>query len=429
MAPEAERAGAFGEQPLVIRRVRAVARQAPPFAGNGRVRERDGLRVFLVARDADAVPRLLEQGRTCRRMRRMTEQALAVLERQMLHFPRALHAGGVVATRAQLGSGEVHRERLLRRWRHVARAAVRARNGRVHAGLQQAWLRRTVGAVAPGARDPIDGVAAVRLREPWLGGGVTAEAQRLFLLDEEVRLLRSVRRMADGAAVRLDDLVGDLLRVGRLVVALKADLRRFRREQVGGIRGMRVVAQHARPALDGGVDVRLVQPELVLRMAAVTEFVAVLLHDAPGHQAVTQMALVAGVRPDDGMDVLHAQVLARELLVAPAAQAVLPAEALTRGLRVSAERPLLRRLSLGRQRAGAQREDDAQRQRTDRLPSSRHHCPLLRYVSTFDCARSLPAYSSTAFLIFSSYSVFAIASLTSAYGFALGGSTCCTTRT
>jgi hypothetical protein len=155
---------------------------------------------------------------------------------------------------------------------------------------------------------------------------MTAEAQRLLVLDQQVWLIGGVRRVAGRASIGLQDLVDDFLRVVRLVMALVADLARFDVQQMARVRRVRTVAQHALATLHRRVDVGLVQAHLVFRVTGVTELVAFAFHGGLGHEPVTQMALFALLLLDDGMNVLHAHVLVGEGLVAGEAIAV--AEAL-----------------------------------------------------------------------------------------------------
>ena len=246
----AERPGVGRQQFLVVGRVRTMTRQASLLAGDRRVLESDRGLLFRVAGDTQLAVLRLEQLRVLRCVRVVAQQALALLERQVLHLPVPLDVGGVMAVGAQLATLLGDLEGLRRGRRGVAGLALRAHDGRVHARLQQLVLHRAVRAVAADAGHLVGRVAAVRLAECRRVSGMAAEAERLLVLDQEVGLIRSVRRVTCGAAARLQHLVNGLLLVVRLVVALVAQLAGIHVEEVIGVRRVRVVADRALPGLE-----------------------------------------------------------------------------------------------------------------------------------------------------------------------------------
>src|SRR5512132_2274776 len=148
---------------------------------------------------------------------------------------------------------------------------------------------------------------------------------------------------------------------------------------------MGVVAEDALSLFNRGMEMRLCQPDLLFRMAAVTQLVAVQLHGPLRDEAMAKMTGLALVFLDDGMDVLHAHVLVGEVLVA--AETIAAGKPLSLGLCPTAECPLPGLLAVRRLQSHAQQDDRAPRQRPERrLSLCRHHFILLRYTATFECA-------------------------------------------
>jgi len=101
----------------------------------------------------------------------------------------------------------------------------------------------------------------------------------------------------------------NLLLIVFLLVALIARGTALCLEQVFRLGRVRVVAEGASSSLECGVDVCLVQANLVPAVAGVADLISFFLKDQLGDQPMPQVALFALLFFDQRMDVFHAKVL------------------------------------------------------------------------------------------------------------------------
>ncbi len=157
---------------------------------------------------------------------------------------------------------------------------------------------------------------------------MAGQAEALCFLEEKVRLIGAVGRMAGAAAVRLYDPVNGFLLEAVLLMALIAFLFPFGFQEVLSLRPVRVVARDAVASFERAVDIRLVQPDLFLFVAAEAQRVHVRLEQQFGQNSVPQMAFLALALFRNRVDALQGKIFIGKLFVA--AEAILLRERLPR---------------------------------------------------------------------------------------------------
>ena len=227
-----------------------------------------------------------------------------------------LQLGFIVALVAERFPLFRHREGRLGIGRRVARVAAFLRHGIVRARFQERFSGGGVRIVASRAGGRFHGVVPVRFLEAALSGIVTGEAQRGLRLDEQVGLGGAVGAVADPAPLLLEDGVDHLLLIRLFLVARVARLRAFRLQEMAPLGAVRVVARGAFSRFQDRVDVGLVQPDLLLGMAGVAQFVPVLFQQELGNDPVPEVAIFALPFLHAGVQGLEGEVFLGKLLVA-----------------------------------------------------------------------------------------------------------------
>jgi hypothetical protein len=245
----------------------------------------------------------------------VTVHARTVFERPVLDVA-AHQVFEVVTVDTELGVFRRSFEGIIVRWGVVACFAVAPDHGVVGAHLQKGGLLCTVGIVAHRARSLFDWILAMRLSEGSIPTLVARLAECGRRHGEEIPLRRGMGAVATRAPFVLQNLVPDGPAVILLLVALEADRIAFGTEEIGRIRRVWVVAGATRPLLQSSVHSRLVQLQILDRMAVVTECVAFLLEKELADDPVPKVTILALAIFDDSMNVLHRKILLDELLVA-----------------------------------------------------------------------------------------------------------------
>jgi len=158
----------------------------------------------------------------------------------------------------------------------------------------------------------LNGIVAMCGFECLFAAVMTGQAERRLGLDQEILLIRTMGIMARPAPLCLQDLVNYLLFKKLLLVAAIADILDISVEQMGRRRGMRIVAGYTFAAFQCGVNIFFVHSHFFLRVALVAEIVSRLLQDEFGHDAVSQMAILALLLLHDLMHVFHPEILVRK---------------------------------------------------------------------------------------------------------------------
>src|ERR1700690_1841493 len=186
----------------------------------------------------------------------VTLDAHAVLEGRMLFVAPRLEIVERMALLTETADVLLLQRKRLSPVRGVMAHVAAPRHDRVVRALFQEFrLVRGVGIVADRAGLSLNRIICVRLHERRAAAFVTGEAKRRLRLDEEVRLVRAVGKMARLAPLRLKDLVHRLLFKKLLLVAAIAEVLAFSGEQMVPLRGMRVMEARAFSRFPGGVAV------------------------------------------------------------------------------------------------------------------------------------------------------------------------------
>jgi Na+/proline symporter len=106
--------------------------------------------------------------------------------------------------------------------------------------------------------------------------------------------------------------VDRLLFIILLFVALIAYLPSLRFQEISRLGCMGIMAEHTLPCLYGGVYIRHGHPYLFFAMACITKVVSLLLEEKLGNDTVANMAILAFLIPEGGMEVLHGKIFIRK---------------------------------------------------------------------------------------------------------------------
>ena len=101
-----------------------------------------------------------------------------------------------------------------------------------------------------------------------------------------------------------------------LLMALETDLIAFRFQKVACLRGVGVMTGNAFSSLQYRMDIRLVQPYLLLAVTGKADLIAIFLQQQFRNQAVAQMAIFAFFLFDYSMHIFHHQIFFSKFFVA-----------------------------------------------------------------------------------------------------------------
>jgi hypothetical protein len=172
-----------------------------------------------------------------------------------------------------------------------------------------------MGIVADRAGLLLDRVSAVRLLERAGSGLVAGDTEVRWRHREEILFGRGVRKMALHAPLLFQSLVRDLLLETRLIVALEADCIPFGTQEVRRIRCMWIVARNASVPLESGMHRRTIQPQILDRVAFMTDLVSLFLEEELRHDPVPKVAILTFPILHDLVHVLHREILLDEFLM------------------------------------------------------------------------------------------------------------------
>jgi hypothetical protein len=101
-----------------------------------------------------------------------------------------------------------------------------------------------------------------------------------------------------------------------LLMALETDLIALRFQKVACLRGVGVMTRNAFSFFQPCMDIRFVQPYLLLAVTGKADFIAIFLQQQFRNQAVAQMAIFAFFLFDYSMHIFHHQIFISKFFVA-----------------------------------------------------------------------------------------------------------------
>jgi hypothetical protein len=213
-----------------------------------------------------------------------------------------------------------------------------------------------MGIVTSRASGSVHGITAVGLFERSFGAIMAVEAKGRLGLDKEVLLVGTVCEVA-GRATFLPHLMNDLLFKIPFFVTLKTGCVPFRLQQVVELGSVRIMALSAFPSPQGRMHIRFVHPDLFFAVAGIADFIPFFFQDQFGYETVPEMAVLAFLLFDGGMDVFHPHILLSKFLMAVEAPlAYKPSSSRRR----PPQRPFLRRFGAGVQKDHSYEKKDSQ---------------------------------------------------------------------
>jgi hypothetical protein len=170
--------------------------------------------------------------------------------------------------------------------------------------------------MADGAEFFFHGVPPMGFLEIAGAAVMAGNAQFRRLGGEQVLLRGGVGGVALQAALVVDDRVDDFAAVFPFIVAGETDRIPLFRQEVRLIRGMRIVAGNAFPLAHSGMDVALIQLQVLDLVAGVAEVIALFLQNELCHHPMAKMALLALFLRHHLVDVLSGKILIGKIRVA-----------------------------------------------------------------------------------------------------------------
>ncbi|MFO7604987.1 MAG: hypothetical protein R6W72_01615 [Desulfurivibrionaceae bacterium] len=152
---------------------------------------------------------------------------------------------------------------------------------------------------------------------------------------EQIFFRGGMNAVTTQAAIVLDNPVYDFTIVFFLVVAGKTDRIAFCRQEIRVIGGMGVVTGNTFPPSHCGMDILLIQLEILNLMTGITEVITIFFKDEFRDYAMPKMTLFAFFFRDHFMDVLHGKIFFAEIRMT--VQAAFFGEFPSRGLGIFTE--------------------------------------------------------------------------------------------
>jgi hypothetical protein len=155
----------------------------------------------------------------------------------------------------------------------------------------------------------LDRILAMGFLETSFTAVMTGKAEFRGLAGEEIFFRRGMDAMATQAAIVLDNPVYDLAIEFFFLMTGKADRIPLCRQKIWGVGGMRIVAGNTFSPPHGGMDIFLIQFQVLDLVTGIAEVIAFFLQNEFRHHAMPKMALFAFFVRNHLVNILHGKEL------------------------------------------------------------------------------------------------------------------------